>query len=413
MFMPGLFILALFLAGVLCSCIKTDFEEKAKVETGAITGILAREVQAEGTIIDLGEGITDHGHCWSEQPVPTIISEKTSQGNATVVGQYYSQVTGLKPGAKYYIRSWAKSREDILYGKEVEFTTLDGGASIATSEVKDINIYVAKSGGIVTNDGGSAILAKGVCWSISPEPTIADNKTTDGNGLGSFSSNISGLLLNTTYYLRAYATNEVRTSYGEQVTFNNLIYDKDGNHYNAVVIGNQIWLNKNLKTTKYNNGDAIPKVIGNTEWKNVTSGAYSWYDNEISNKEIYGGLYNWYTVNTGKLCPFGWHVPSILEWEQLVSYVGGGDIAGDKLKTTTGWAMNGNGTDSYGFHGLPGGFRELGNFVEINYIGEWWSTNEWVEWLTAKTLLFYYEGIGIPVGTPKNYGLSVRCVRDN
>ena len=146
---------------------------------------------------------------------------------------------------------------------------------------------------------------------------------------------IYGLNDVTTYYVRAYATNDAGTGYGMAMSLKTLdgINDIDGNAYNKVTIGRQTWLVENLRTTKYNDGTLIPLVQDNTAWSNLITPGYCWFDNdEVANKNPYGALYNWYAVNTGKLCPSGWHVPTDTEWTTLIDNLGGLDVAGGKLK---------------------------------------------------------------------------------
>ncbi len=158
------------------------------------------------------------------------------------------------------------------------------------------------------------------------------------------------------------------------------VTDVDGNIYKIVTIGTQTWMSENLKVTKYNDGTAIPLVTDNTIWgklDDTESPGYCYYENKLSNKETYGALYNWYAVssstNGGKnVCPSGWHVPSDAEWTTLTDYIG--SDAGTKLKSTSGW-IAGNGTDAYGFSGVPGGLRDnYGYFYDISSYGYWWSS---------------------------------------
>jgi len=210
--------------------------------------------------------------------------------------------------------------------------------TVNTNAIINITQTTATSGGVITSDGGATVTERGVCWSTSQTPTITDNKTTDGTGAGSFTSAISGLTANTTYYVRAYATNNKGTGYGSAMSFTtleggsgaivfnpNITYgsmtDIDGNTYKTVTIGTQTWMAENLKVTKYNDGTNIPNVTDDTEWGNLTTGAYCNYNNDQSNVATYGRLYNWYAVNTGKLCPTGWHVPSDAEWTTLEDYL--------------------------------------------------------------------------------------------
>ena len=192
--------------------------------------------------------------------------------------------------------------------------------TLTTAGASSTASNVARCGGNVIFDGGTTVSVRGVCWNTTGNPTTADNKTTDGSGTGSFASNLTGITSNTKYYIRAYATNSLETYYGNQVTFTTLntnqgVTDIEENIYKIVKIGDQIWLAENLKTTKYQDGTAIPNVAVAATWEGLTTGAYCWYNNnETDNKKTYGALYNWYAINTGKLCPTGWHVPSDAEW---------------------------------------------------------------------------------------------------
>jgi len=156
------------------------------------------------------------------------------------------------------------------------------------------------------------------------------------------------------------------------------VTDIDDNIYHTVIIGNQVWLTENLKTTKYNDGSVIPLVTDNTGWISLSSPGFCWYNNESANKDIYGALYNWYAVNTGKLCPTGWHVPSDGEWTALTDFLGGESIAGGKLKETgiSHWlSPNTGATNESGFTALPGGFRGAqGICYHIGYWGNFWTS---------------------------------------
>ena len=213
--------------------------------------------------------------------------------------------------------------------------------ALTTDVVSNVVITTATSGGNVTSQGSSAVSARGVCWSISANPSTSDAHTTDGSGTGHFTSSVTGLTPNTPYYLRAYATNSAGTGYGNQQSFTTqqgtggTVTDIDGNVYHTVTIGTQTWMVENLKTTKYNDGTAIPLVTDSTAWLNLTTPGYCWYNNDAATyKNTYGALYNWFTVNTSKLAPSGWHVPTDAEWTTLITYLGGETVAGGQMKST-------------------------------------------------------------------------------
>jgi len=211
------------------------------------------------------------------------------------------------------------------------------------------------------------------------------------------------------------------------------VSDIDGNTYKTIQIGTQTWMAENLKTTKYNDGTNIPLVNNNSSWAGLSTPAYCWYDNNISNKNTYGALYNWYTVNSSKLCPSGWHVPSDEEWIELDDYLtkygygyeGSGDDIGKSMAATSGWNTSiheGNvGNDqasnnSSGFTALPGGRRvNDGDFVGIGNSADWWSSTEYPNMNVDKAWSQYIVSFQNYLWRSSNYkkdGLSVRCVKD-
>ena len=205
--------------------------------------------------------------------------------------------------------------------------------------------------------------------------------------------------------------NEIRISLGTSIK------DIDGNYYKIITIGTQVWMAENLKTTKYNDGTSIPLVTDVTEWSGLSGPGYCWYNNDDKTyKDTYGALYNWYTVNTDNLCPSGWHVSTDEEWTVLIDYLGGKNEVGGKLKETgtTHWdSPNTGATNETGFTGLPGGFRlSSGDFNNIGDSGFWWSATEignttaWRRKLSRSSTSVYRDG------SNKEFGFSVRCLRD-
>ena len=198
---------------------------------------------------------------------------------------------------------------------------------LSTAVPGNFTLNSTVSGGNVISDGNAVIISKGVCWSTNHNPTIADNKTDEGDNKDSFSSLITGLNASTLYYVRAYAINACGTSYGEELvfrTYSDSITDIDGNPYYTIIIGNLEWMAENLKVTKYRNGDPIPNISDNAVWQNITTGAYSNFNNDEQNSIKYGRIYNWNAVGDNRhIAPEGWHVASNEEWLQLVNSKGG------------------------------------------------------------------------------------------
>ncbi|MGB7568216.1 MAG: FISUMP domain-containing protein, partial [Chitinivibrionales bacterium] len=199
--------------------------------------------------------------------------------------------------------------------------------------------------------------------------------------------------------------------------------DADGNVYTTVTIGAQTWMVQNLKTTTYNDGTSIPLVTDSIAWFNLSTPGYCWYNNDVANKATYGALYNWYTVNTGKLAPAGWHVPTDSEWTVLFTYLGSDTLgnAGGKLKEagTLHWlSPNTNATNESGFSALPGGFRvPLSSYSIFNNMstdGVWWSSTRYISDPSMSDDIdlrsssgYIYPGYALPIT-----GNSVRLIRN-
>jgi uncharacterized protein (TIGR02145 family) len=386
--------------------------------TSAVSEIADITATCGGNITsDGGSAITARGVCWSIAATPTTADSKTTDGTGT--GEFTSSITGLTAGTIYYVRAYATNSAGTAYGTAVSFSTLapQGAPELTTSAVSDITQTTATCGGNITSEGTSAVTARGVCWGTGDSPTTADSKTTDGTGTGEFTSSITDLTAETTYYVRAYATNSIGTAYGTAVSFTTeegVITDFDGNVYTKVTIGTQVWMVEDLRTTHYNNGDSIPNVTGQAEWVALTTPGYTWYNNEEATS--YGAYYNWYTVNTGNLCPTGWHVPTDAEWTTLITYLGGDTEAGGKLKevgTTHYVDPNTGATNGSGFTALPGGYRNLdGPYYDLGNYGFWWSsteigTNAWSRNTHNSTTIVERNE------NDKHFGFLVRCLKDN
>ena len=179
-------------------------------------------------------------------------------------------------------------------------------------------------------------------------------------------------------------------------------------------------MNRNLNTSRYNDGTSIPNITVNATWGKLSTDAFCNYDNNPTYSDIYGKLYNWFAVNTGKLCPAGWHVPSDEEWTILTNYLGGHDVAGGKMKEagTTHWqSPNTGATNESGFTALPGGYRlyDTGSFVYLGSFGSWWTTtiSEYSADGARKIFLSYNLNTAIRDHNYKALGISVRCLKDN
>jgi uncharacterized protein (TIGR02145 family) len=295
---------------------------------------------------------------------------------------------------------------------------------LKTTDVSGITQTGAVSGGILSIVNDKEGLLKGVCWNTEENPIVNNHKTNDGARSGNFVSSLTGLVPGTTYFVRAFVIIGTDTVYGNSVSFQTRDYgsvsDYEGNMYKTIDLGSQKWMAQNLSATRFNDGKVILLVKDTTAWSKLSEPGYCWYKNEeASFKEEYGALYNWNAVNTGKLCPGGWHIPTDEEFTVLSDYLGGEMVAGGKMKVAglTYWVDPNTGADnSSGFTGLPGGFRYFdGKFFDFGFSGYWWTSTQLnskpeVAWFR---FLYYNENTLYRFNNQKRNGFSVRCVKNN
>jgi uncharacterized protein (TIGR02145 family) len=195
------------------------------------------------------------------------------------------------------------------------------------------------------------------------------------------------------------------------------VKDADGNIYMSVNIGKQVWISENLKTTRFNDGKPIQLVANDNVWKELKTPACCWYTDDIKNKDVFGALYNWYAVNSKKLCPVGWHVSTDAEWEAMIDYIGGLSTAGDKLKEkgVAHWENYlSQATNDYDFTALPGGMRYFtGDFPLFgNTYAIWWTSTEFSEYQAVCRGLHDSSSMAFKASDNKRSGFSVRCIKD-
>jgi len=414
-----------FLLIISSSC-NTEVESKSlPVLTTVEISKITQNTATSGGIITSEGGlkVTARGVCWSLNPNPTINDSITK--DSVGIGEFTSNISTLIANMTYYIRAYATNSKGTAYGNQVSFKTASP-IILGTETPTTITMNSAISGGNISTDDGLTITARGVCWSTHKQPTINDNKTIDGVGIGTFSSKMTGLIRNTTYYVRAYAINSSGTSYGNIQSFITSIWDGDtisdidGNVYHTVIIGTQVWLVENLKTTRYSNGD----LIGTTsdDINNDIDPKYQWPCNlEEQNVSTYGRYYTWYAVNDKRnICPEGWHVPSNEEWLILFNYISNkysfqkGENMANVMSSKSNWILHcDNVSNSTGFTALPGGYRETWNASPyFGLIGYWWSSTARTD-DTAFFSVMWTCDFGpscYTVFKNKNFGYCVRCV---
>ena len=217
----GVAIIAVFLEIVISGCEtpseKISLQTLPIVATLETTGISGTSAISGGRVYSSGSvSLSARGVCWNSDGKPTIDNSKTSDGTGT--STFTSIITGLEEGKVYYVKAYAINSVGIAYGGQEMFTT-NTIPTVTTSEVTDITGISAIAGGNVTFCGGASVTSRGVCWSTDVNPTINNSKTVNGKNIGAFTSFLTGLNVNTTYYVRAYASNSIGTSYGSQKSF--------------------------------------------------------------------------------------------------------------------------------------------------------------------------------------------------
>ncbi len=420
--------------------------------TSTISDITSYTAVSGGEISEQGSSeVLLRGVCWSLSANPTIDDEYTEDGAGT--GTYTSSITGLYSGTTYYVRAYATNSYGIAYGNELSFTTLPGPSTVEIGVLRSKPGLISLDADII-RDGGAAVTERGFVWNTSPDPDLTVNAgySTEGQGSGPYTGEISGLSVNTDYYIRAWATNSEGTSYSEQLLFHfwdyGTITDIDGNNYNTVTIGSQVWMAENLRVARYNTAIPIAGGLSDAEWGSATDGAYAVYphsnvdglNSEEEVLEAYGALYNWHAVETGNLCPTGWRVPTDADWTQLEDHLAnnydtitggiylkscrqvdsplGGDCA-----TTEHPRWNSHdqyGIDFFGFSGLPGGLRYgSGSFYDFGVGAYWWSST--FDGSSPVGRRIYYATptygtnrwvFGATSLDDKERGYSIRCIKE-
>jgi uncharacterized protein (TIGR02145 family) len=385
-------------------------------ETVTISSITFNSAVSGGNVVSSGiDEVLEKGVCWNTTGKPSILDYKTVNGSG--LGSFSSTLSNLLEGTRYYVRSFARTKSDVIYGSEISFSTALRlfPPTIILQKINFISGNSANIEGDLTSNGGSQIIERGFCWSNNPNPTIINNRISGTTIIGLQKTIISNLVPNSTYYIRAFARNAIGISYSSEKTFKTLgamqISDVEGNVYNTVQIGSQIWMKESLKTTTFNDGTQIPV------WSTYFGTGYNYYANIPANGSKYGLIYKYYTMADPKgVCPVGWHVPSDTEWNVLINFLGGPNIAADKMKESgqANWiAPTSPATNSSGFTALPGGSKDCSmNFVNLGRVASFWSSEKVVGGL-VKGISLSNNSSAVSLGGGFDCNAAyIRCIKD-
>ena len=435
-----------FVCVLLCACdgIDLNIHQPSNDTTPVLTTLTVSSITDTTSVCggnitnDGGSKINSQGICYSRTSTPTL--KDSVVVDKFGLSTFSCKLTHLKGATAYFVRAYATNSKGTSYGNVVTFSTANpvGYPVLSTNFVSMITTSSVVSGGVITSDGGSPIISKGVCWGKNTNPTIQDSVLTDATVLSTFVCQLNHLTPNTSYYIRSFATNIKGTSYGNQVSFtslqvilppSNTVTDIDGNVYKTVTIGTQTWMAENLRVTHYLNGEPIPNVTADANWKNLSTGAYCSYKNTNSIDTItkFGVLYNWYVVNdTRQIAPNGWHMATESEWNTLIAFAtanaGISSTPPKALAASTEWYLWGDdGTpgkdifnnNSTGFTGMPGGYRlswDTFGFLKSDCF--WWtSTNKDANNATYVQISYANPAV-IVIPIDKKDGMSIRCIKD-
>ena len=410
------------------------------VDTIGVINITSGSAQSGGIVTDEGSGsVVARGLVWSSDNIPSLEAHDGLTSEGTGTGIFTSDMQSLLPSTEYKVRAYASNKAGTAYGMIHYFGTLTSGAvvpQIITLSPELVRTDSVQLGGLILDGYGIDIIEKGVFWGPLPNPDLTGAKIAAGSGPERYTVTIrGGLIPDLTYYVRAYINTSLGKFYGLQVSFTTSltlsgaigfntgiaygsVTDIEGNIYKTVQIGTQTWMAENLKTTKYNDGTQIPHVTDISTWIMLDSPSYCWYNNMIENKNLVGAHYNWYAVNTSKLCPAGWHVPTDYEFTTLTDYLGGLKVAGAKLKEAgfTHWEEpNAGATNSSGFTAIPAGQRRgiQGTFTGLGLYDSWWSSSEYNIYKSwYRSVATINTEVWRSSGALKQTGTSIRCVKD-
>ncbi|TVQ94008.1 MAG: hypothetical protein EA393_01505 [Bacteroidetes bacterium] len=412
---------------ILANCNKEEPVKQATLTTLSVTNITTNTTQSGSNITSDGGGdITSRGVVWGTNPNPTAEQNNGLTMDGSGSGLFQSNITYLQPNTTYYVRAYASNEAGMVYGNEQEFATEGTSPEVTTSQVTNITQISATSGGNVTDDGGASVTARGVVWSTSQNPTLENNlgSTNNGSGAGAFTSNITGLSSNTTYYVRAYATNNSGNGYGQQESFTTEDSGGGNGNYTQVVevlnpATGKIWMDRNMGASRAATSSTDAEAYGDLyQWGRAADGHQvrtSSTTSTLSNSDTPGhgdfitvgsSPYDWRSPQNDNLwqgvngtnnpCPAGYRLPTKAELnaERLSwsSYDASGAFASPLKLPVAGRCYSSDGS--------------LGNVGSGSYC---WSSkvsssnSRYLYFCSSNARMYSYD---------RALGLSVRCLKD-
>ncbi len=418
----------------------TDAIPVPSVTTNEASSVEQTTATLNGLVNAYGNSSTVSFEYGTDTNYGTIVTSDQSPVTSSTNTAVSKAISSLTENTTYHYRVFATNAGGRTNGEDKTFTTLIGAPFATTDSTFGVSTTEATFHGTVNANNYNTTVIFEYGETILYGSSIAVNEgTITGNTNESITANLTSLTQNTTYHFRVKAVSSEGTSYGDNMTYTTpaAVTDINGNTYDVVIIGNQVWMKENLKVSKYPNGDAIPFIDNNAIWGDLldgnTSDAYCVYGDSNNDGTVnvtypdYGYLYtysaaigdNWsrdFTANQG-VCPDDWHIPTDAEWRKLIDYLGGTSVAGAKLKENgfSHWQYPNTGaSNESGFSALPGGRRvgTNGAFGSSVYQSYLWSATEATGTASWLHILNYNNAEANRGGSSKSSGFSVRCVKD-
>lgn len=408
---------------------KATFGASSIFELSDTTAVLKAEVKnnTDRGVFD----ILEYGFCYNLTSIGGLdttgpkVSFKVGTSNDAI----YLKLTKLKPNVAYAARPFIVNRSGLSYGNIIIFKPTAVLPTVKTLPTKAVGANGAIIPLSLESKGQSAMTKVGVVYSVLTKfPKIDDGKSivieSFDTLVGTTDFAVTNLNPEWGYYFRTFAINSSGISYGNSqvVITTRLATDLDGNIYDTTVIGTQTWMSQNLRTTKYNDGTPIQVATNKQNWvnfagQNMSDASLAYYQfNNNANGKAYGLYYNFAVVESDKVCPYGWHVPTVAEFNTLIKFLGGSTYAGFKLKTDNGfpaWTVPGSSSNPSGFNGSTGVFiSDIGTFdVAFGSNAYWWTktvTNNKPNYVQ----IFDSESDVLIQTLTKKAGLNIRCIKD-
>lgn len=354
------------------------------------------------------------GICYGTTTFPVITKDSVIL-SGTAFGTFLTNIPDLQYKKIWFIRAFAISRSgenkvDTSYGTQIRFYGLHAMKALsATPRNSDSLVFNWQGLKLNTISGLTSVLSKGVCWGTSVNPVPSGTHFVLGGSADTtgFSGAATGLLPATIYYFRAFAVNGADTAYGENYAYSTSFRDSEQYLYTTIKIGNQLWMQQNLNTSRFSNGESLKATNSNLDWDTTTNASFA----QVSaTNSALGKFYNHYAITDARnLCPAGWHIPNRTEWDSLFNRLGGWQVAGLKLKAKNSWGSTIETQGTSSFKADPSGYKnEAGVVLQSDNLGYWWMKSA----SPSAIKMTNFDDEAFSGSATSGVGYTVRCLKD-